>query len=505
MAFLVVYSLARGVAGAAARPFWFDEFLTLSIASQASLHDLWTAITRGFDTQPPLFYLLERACLALPVSKEIALRLPSILSFPVLLMCVFTFVKDRAGQLIAFLCVFVMLSTSLFHLYLIEARGYMLMSTCIAFAVVSYQRSTSPRWTAIMGVSLFLAQSFHYYAVFAMVPFGLAEIVFLLRTRRFRWQVWAALLFGVLPLIVFWPLLTTIKVYYGSQVFSRLGNFSSWIWIQYYGLYFFVHEVLGVGLASVSIATISCSRIWALRARSEKSESSTAATALPERVLFLALTLLPLILFGVMRVIHGALLDRYALPATIGLMSGVASALYIVGPRGTAVFALFIAANIGMGEIRFWRHHRTDPLLHEDPYSLGSVERVGQIERFVRNGGHEDLAVVYAHAILYGQVIHYSPGTWTRRLVCLVSQREELKYENTDTMFLALKGLGEFYPIRLADYDEFTATHPEFLMYADRMDWPLRSLSSEATSMQLLRMDGDMMLYLVKMKKNSAN
>ena len=85
MMLLVAYSVVRGVAGAASRPFWFDELLTLSIASQPTMRDMWVAITRGFDGQPPPFCLLERTCLGLPVSKEIALRLPSILSFPVLL------------------------------------------------------------------------------------------------------------------------------------------------------------------------------------------------------------------------------------------------------------------------------------------------------------------------------------------------------------------------------------------------------------------------------------
>ena len=78
---------------------------------------------------------------------------------------------------------------------------------CIAFALVCYQRLPSLRWAALLGISLFLAESFHYYAVLAMIPFGFAEAVLLLRTRRIRWGVWLALACGTLPLIVFWPLL----------------------------------------------------------------------------------------------------------------------------------------------------------------------------------------------------------------------------------------------------------------------------------------------------------
>ena len=152
------------------RPLWFDELLTLTISSQSNLRDMWSALTRGFDTQPPPFYLLERVFLALPIANQIALRLPSILAFPLFLIFVFTYVKKRSGELIACMCTLLFFSTSLFQTYLTEARGYSLMIACIAFALVCYQRLPSMRWAAMLGLSLMLAESFHYYAVFAMIP-----------------------------------------------------------------------------------------------------------------------------------------------------------------------------------------------------------------------------------------------------------------------------------------------------------------------------------------------
>ncbi len=236
LGFLVLYVIVRGVVGAAARPFWFDELLTLAIAGQPTLREMWSAVARGFDSGPPGFYLVERAALGLVGNKEIALRLPSILAFACTLICVFVYVKKRSGEAIAFLCALLLLTTSLFQTYSIEARAYGMVMACIAFALVCYQRLPSLRWAALLGISLFLAESLHYYAVFAMIPFGLAEAVLLLRTRRFRWPVWAALVVGALPLIVFWPLLWKIKtnyadVVYWRPVFSALPGF--------YGSYFF--------------------------------------------------------------------------------------------------------------------------------------------------------------------------------------------------------------------------------------------------------------------------
>jgi hypothetical protein len=499
MAFLVLYSVVRGLAGAASKPLWFDELLTLAIASQPNLHDMWTALARGFDAQTPLFDLLERTCLALPVSKEIALRLPSILSFPLLLISVFVFVRRRAGELIACLSALVVLSTSLFHMYLIEARGYMLMNACIAFALVCYQRLPSRRWAALLGVSLFVAQSLHYYSVFAMIPFGLAEVVFFLSTRKFRWPVWTAFAFGVLPLIVFWPLLTATKNYYGPLIFSRaeVSNFT-----QYYGSYFLTRSGFGIALAVVSIAAIIWSRFQTNSPAPRETGGKDADLA--EGALLFSLTILPFILFAVVRVMHGGLLERYALPATIGIVLGLASGLSIVGPRGVFLFALFAATSVAASEAQFWRLKANEPLVHE--FSLHSSAEFGQIEKFVQSGGHPDLPVVFNHAMIYCQLLYYSPSAWTGRLVSLSDQPRELKYENADSVFRAMQGLNEIFPLRLVDYTEFTTAHQEFLLYADQRPWwTARAILADAASVQLLRADGDMRLFLVKMKKTPAD
>ena len=40
----------------------------------------------------------------------------------------------------------------------------------------------------MLGLSLALAESLHYYAVFSMLPFWVAEFVYSVRARRIRWQ-----------------------------------------------------------------------------------------------------------------------------------------------------------------------------------------------------------------------------------------------------------------------------------------------------------------------------
>src|SRR5208283_5467430 len=189
MVALIVYAILRGLAAAVTKPLWMDEVFTLTVSSQPSMGALWAVLARALDGQPPGFYAVERVASSFFHNKEIALRLPAILAFPCTLICVFVFVKKRSGEVIAFLCAFLLLSTILFERYAVEARPYSMLMACIAFALICYQRLPSLFWTAMLGMSLALAQALHYYAVFAFVPFGLAEAVMLLRTRQFRWRV----------------------------------------------------------------------------------------------------------------------------------------------------------------------------------------------------------------------------------------------------------------------------------------------------------------------------
>ena len=141
------------------RPFSFDELYTLTIAGQPTLRDLWAVWKRGIDAVPPLFFLIERLTLTLPVAKEVALRLPSIVAFCGTLVCVFAYARRRSGE---FVRVRVRLASCcfervLFHTYLIEARPYAEMVGCIAFALVCYQRLPSRSWAVLFLVSLVIA------------------------------------------------------------------------------------------------------------------------------------------------------------------------------------------------------------------------------------------------------------------------------------------------------------------------------------------------------------
>ena len=199
---LVVYSVVRSVFASATKPLWYDEILTLTVSRM----DSWAARMQTFhpplDGQPPPFYAIEHLASKLSQNQELALRLPSIVAFAFTLICLFVFCRKLAGNVVALVCAALLLTTDLFRYYAVEARPYSLVVACIAFALVCYQRVPRKIWTLLFAVALVLAQSLHYYAIFAMVPFGMAELVYSLYTKKIRWGVWAAFAVGCVPLAI---------------------------------------------------------------------------------------------------------------------------------------------------------------------------------------------------------------------------------------------------------------------------------------------------------------
>jgi Dolichyl-phosphate-mannose-protein mannosyltransferase len=499
MALLCVYVVIRGVVGAASRLFWFDELFTLTIAGQPSLHDMWTAIRSGFDSAPPLFYLVERVALGLSSNQQIALRLPSILAFPCILICLFVYAKKRNGELLACVCALLFLATSVFHTYLAEARPYSMVIACIAFALVCYQRMPGRGWTVLFGLALLLAESLHYYALFAMIPFWIAEGVALVQTKKFRWPTWVALICGLSPVAVLWPLLMTYKKSYGPNMFAR-PSFSA---VRgYYGSFFLLTDnALGIAVATVAFAAIAWACLWPDKQTTRQSDEQNGNIV--EAVLLLGFLALPVIAFVLASAVHGILLSRYVLAATIALVLGITIAASMAGRRATALFVLFVFGVVGVRELSFWRHRENDPF--KPDFSAISANQVQQMQKFVQSAGHTDLPVVVSDCLLYSQFVYYLEPGWTSRLVFLTDEQREFRSSRADTNSKSMLAFSKFFPVRVKDYSEFTAANPDFLLYYEYFDWYVPALMQDGFSLELVASDnqGYGQVYLVRTKRAS--
>ncbi len=478
---LLVYVIVRSVFAAAGKAFWYDELLTLTVSSLGSWKAMLTALSRPLDGQPPLFYVIEHFALGLTRNKEIALRLPSILAFPCTLTCVFLYVKKRGGEIVALLCAIFILTTSVFQLYAVEARPYSLVVACIAFALVCYQRVPSPLWIVLLAISLALAQSLHYLAVLAMVPFGLAEAAVFLKTRRFRWPVWAALVVGAMPLLVFWRLLAINKAYYGANFWAHF-RFS--LIPQTYGELLQTNSQYGAAIGAVVLAGVLGKALW--QRPVETREKEGRGEGLSEATFLFALAALPFAGYIFSSVMHSGLTPRYILSTVIGVSAALGYILSRARLRAVALFAVFVFSVLGVHELHFWRFSRSQI---NDVKSGGVVAR-----KFIESVGHKELPVVVPDGFVLVSLVHYAfPSTANR----LVYPAEDPDW--SDTLDKGIQLLQSYLPIRICNLLEFTSTHREFLLYVedDPRDWLALRLSREGWSLQTLALDSTRRIYLV--------
>jgi hypothetical protein len=491
MGLMLVYAIVRSVLAAAGKPLGFNELFTVTVSDQGSWSGIIKSLLGAADSHPPLFYMIEHWASMISKNKEIAMRLPSILAIPCTLTCVYVYVKRGSGEAIAFLCMAFLLMTNVFQGYAVEARAYSMVVACIAFASVCYQRASAPMWALLFAISLVLAESLHYMAVLAMVPFGIAEAVLLLKMRRFRWPVWSAMIVGVLPLLLFWNLLASFKARYGPGLYSRDFQFS--FIPRMYGEFFLTDSRFGAGLAAVALAGVLGVALWG-----PEKDAKDGKLKFSEATLLLMLAALPFIgYFVVVRAAHSGLAERYVLSTVIGMSMALGYILSKAKSGAVALVAIFIFSVVGIHELHFWRFIRRD---------IQSVALRGTPEEnFIEASGHKQLPVVIPNGVLLLPLVYYAPRSFVDRLV--YPKQDAFSPDDRNWQDTEEKGVeGLHLPLHITDFLEFTRSHKEFLVYVEERDpgrdWLTLRLSREGWSLQTIALNEWQRMYLVRSNEN---
>jgi 4-amino-4-deoxy-L-arabinose transferase-like glycosyltransferase len=457
LAVLIAYAAARSLCQAATKPFWYDELCTFLMVGQQPISRMWEALKHGADGQPPGFYLVERFAVALTTNENIGFRWISIFAFSITVLCLFLLIRRRCGNMVALLCAAIPLTTALFDYFSVEARPYSLVVACIAFALLCYQRAPAAGWMVLLGLSLALAESFHYYAFFAFSPFLVAEGVLFLERRQFRWGVWLALSFGFLPLAAFWPLLATAKALYGTHFWSQptfsMAEFS-------YADYFGTSPDVGRAIAAVAAVAILGSMLYASRREKVTDRvEETLDTSLQEPMMALTFLIVPFIAFAATAIAHGGLAPKYALSSVLGFPLAIGYVLRRRGGRTGALAAagiacLFIFVLVPR-ETSFWKYHA---------WTFPSPAQ--PVESLARLAGHEELPVVVSDSHDFMQVAHYASPEWKERFVSVVDAPRAVAYSPSDNADVELAILANYSQLHVYDFRSFVALHPAFLLYS---------------------------------------
>lgn len=486
LAMVLIYAIVRNTCQALSRPFWFDEICTFMMVRLHPMSMMWTALKHGADGQPPGFYLAERFAVAFAANENIAFRWLSIFAFSVTLMCLFLLIRRRAGGAAAVVCASILLTTMLFDNHATEARPYSLVVACIAFALLCYQRAPAARWMTLMGISLALSQTFHYYAFFAFLPFLAAEGIWFLERREWRWKVWLALGFGFLPLAAFWPLLANSKAIYGQHFWSppilEVAIYS-------YSIYLIKAHLAAWLLAGASAIAVLGTTLYGLRRRDSASGTAGQVTStessldssLQEPIMALTFLALPFLALIVTRVAHGGLVAKYVLSTVLGFPLAAGYVFCHWKRWRTALVAagaIFLFAGlIFPRESFFWTH---------TGWKFSSP--APPIESFVELAGHSDLPVVVSEAHEFMLLSHYASPAWRARFVLVADGPKAVTYTGSDNADIELTVLAGYAPLRVYDFRSFAAEHPDFLLYSSNggqyADWWPRRLKDDGYTLR---------------------
>ena len=491
-----VYSIIRNVAKAAHRPFWFDELCTWILAHQPNLSSLWKALTHAADSHPPPFYLIEKFFSHIVSNDQIAFRMPSILGFCCVVWCLFIWLKRRHDTTVAFFACLIPFLTALYATYATEARGYALVSACLSIALVAYQHAPATRWMVLLGFSLAIAESSHFYAIFMMSPFYFAEAVFLLKTKSFRWPVWIALVCGIVPFIAFWPILSGIKGYYSEHAWMHptiFGTLRAYSWVV--GIYpnasdsSFLSQAVWLLLTTGALVLALLFVYRSLRSVPETDPH------FHESVLIAGFLLLPIVLYVVIKVTHGVLSARDPLPVMIGIVLAAGRGLSRLSKKSMVLIGVLLCASIASQEAAFWMSFYGN-------YQLGFIQP-RPVQDLVAKAGHADLPVVVSDGHDYLESDHYATQAWKQRMTFLADPSGAMAFGRTDFNDKELLSLRNFATLRVFEYAKFRDSYSQFLLYSNptpenNPDWFVLRLLSDGWSLQKVATDGNASVYLAK-------
>jgi Dolichyl-phosphate-mannose-protein mannosyltransferase len=490
---LAVYSVVRNLMQAAGKPLWFDEILTLVVSRQPDFAAIWNALKSGVDGNPPLFYLIERVASHLSSNEMLAFRLVSALAFACTFICLYIFVQRRSGARIALICAVLIFVTPLNNKYSLEARPYSLLVACLALALVCYQRLPAARWTVGLFLSLSLAESLHYYAVLACLPFFLAEIAHVFATSRIRYWVWLSLFGSLIPALISAPLLVNLRHAYADHIWAR----PEFMLIPMsYGGYFRLNALWGLAVAIISSLVVIAA--WA-RGRTQRELTGGIEIApASEHALVLGFVALPVVGVVAARIAHGGAADRYYLPAILGIAIAFGYVLSKITPAGFQLVAALILIAVAFQEADVMR------AVLRNPHGIDSRAPVLSLlsDAIARN----DLPLVLSDAGEYVELSHVAQQSLNRRMTTLVDPPSAVVYAGTDTVDRLVIELKSYVPLQVYDFKSFAAVHPDFLLYSDGtpFDWWPSRLIHDGAQVELVEKQGGGTLYRVALNREAA-
>ncbi len=448
------------------KPFWFDELFTVYLCRLPSMKSTWIAVQHGADFNPPLFYVFTRISEKIFGEGLIATRLPEMLGVWLFCFCLFVFVGRRLGRLPGLIAAAFPLLTLALH-YAYEARPHGITLGWCGLALICWQRiveeNNRPWWNAAFLLFMLGSMLTHVYAVYLVVPFGLAEVYGFLARRKIHWGIVAGL---IVPLAIVVPIfLPMMHAYKNMMPFVPTGGAS-----------------LLTALLNYALNTLSASVFVLLLFLVMFCWATVHHQATPDRVLedgnpavtrlelVLAICFLAVPLFGILgiSISHAVFFYRYFLSALAGVAILLAYGSAWLPSRQCAqlivVFMLLvISGHLALEAFNVARGKRDNLVEPSGRINFATApNRVMELDEPLLHV-RPDLPILEINQLKYIYLYQYAPPSVVKQLYFGAPSYANL-------FSLSFRTLRDWAHVdfRLTDFASFFAAHDHFYAYGSR-------------------------------------
>ncbi len=482
--FLTIY-LPVTMRNALRKQFWNDELFTYYIA-RLSPSELWGFLATGVDQNPPLFYLLTRAAMALPADVLITTRLPEIVGFAVAGASVIYFLARYVPPLYGLAAAGMLLLTNAYP-YAYEARPYGIVAGFAALAVLSWQRTEGPRarwWTVVLAFGLAGAVAMHYYSVLLFGVVAVAELFRSWAARSIRWPIWLVCAIGASPLLACIPLIRAARGY--SRHFwakPSFGSLNSFYGSTFESVAFALTVVLAGGCAFVIAAKAADRGYLRLRVPAAETAIVIAWAALPVPAVLLAVS------------VTGAYTHRYVLSAVVAVCIAAGWLIAALFGQRVLVAAAVVAFFMAFFVARDGRQVRWPP----------SDRR--PVARFLAMQAPPELPIALADPLMFFELSHQAPPALRSRLFYFPDAQLAIRYAGTDTVDRCIIGMSRIAPLRTEPLNEYMAAGKPFAIYGfpATFGWLVSELRARNVPLSVVSTFGGRLLLLAEPEASAAS
>lgn len=449
---------------------WHDEIFTYYIARSSSVQQFFTFI-RLLDLNPPLGYLMTRACQDLFGDSPFVTRLPEIISFFVASIAFLYFLAKRTGILWGTFAVLLIWYSPFFE-YATQARPYAILMMFFSITLLSWDAAIGGRqhrkW-ALAGIVLGnvgMMES-HVFAIFSIGPFILAEMVRWYRTRKADWPLWACLLLPLSLVASYIPLMNRFQ----AEMFPY----------QFQGgikkvAVFFVKWVF-FGICPGLLAAVLTALATAPSQRKTDFRNSMFSSA--HVALLGGFLLAPLLINLMLMRTHGAFWERYCITSAVAVY--VATALYLAYQLGVSRLSAVVSALI----LVF--------ITMMDSVVLPAMDKSARMRVLPKinfETYRPELPFVAASGLTFLEMDRNESANFDKRLYYMTDRASAIKYAHA-TIFEGLAVEKNYFPIRGAvlPYQKFISEHHHFLVFGSMFyaeDWLMKRLHDDGAQMTYL-------------------